>query len=133
MVNVAFGGIEVSRCTDCQGLFFDEFKKEELRKMKGADALDIGDVKTGREFNKVDQIQCPCCMSLMIRMVDLEQPHIWFEHCTVCGGSFFDAGEFKDLAHHTILDFFKDLITEGRSRTSRRPSRAQRRNPFLSR
>ena len=50
----------------------------------------------------------------MIRMVDLEQPHIWFEHCTVCGGSFFDAGEFKDLAHHTVVDSFKDLNTRAR-------------------
>jgi len=114
MVKVTFGGIEVDRCTDCQGLFFDEFAKEQLRKMKGADALDIGDTKTGREFNDVDLIHCPHCSSLMIRMVDLEQPHIWFEHCTVCGGSFFDAGEFRDLAHHTVVDFFKDLTTEAR-------------------
>jgi transposase-like protein len=33
----------------------------------------------------------------MIRIVDVDQPHIWFEHCTVCGGSFFDAGEFRDF------------------------------------
>ena len=77
--------------------------------MKGADALEIGDTKTGREFNKVDRFDCPRCSSLMIRMVDLEQPHTGFEHCTLCGGSFFDAGEFKDLAHQMVVDFFKDL------------------------
>jgi Zn-finger nucleic acid-binding protein len=114
MVKVIFEGIEVDRCTDCQGLFFDEFEKERLRKLQGADALDTGDAKTGREFNEVDRIRCPRCTSLMIRMVDLEQPHIWFEHCTVCGGSFFDAGEFKDLAHHTVVDFFKDLTVRER-------------------
>ena len=114
MVPVTFGGIEVHRCTDCQGLFFDELKVEPLRHMKGADSIDVGDARTGREFNKVDCIHCPRCTSLMIRMVDLEQPHIWFEHCTVCGGSFFDAGEFRDLAHHTIIDFFKDLATHSR-------------------
>jgi len=36
MVKVRFGGIDVDRCTDCQALFFDEFEKEQLRKMKGA-------------------------------------------------------------------------------------------------
>lgn len=76
MVKVTFGGIEVDRCTDCQGLFFDEFEKEPLRKMKGADALDIGDTKTGREFNKVDRINCPRCSSPMIRMMDLEHPQV---------------------------------------------------------
>jgi len=114
MVIVTFAGMEVDRCTDCQGIFFDEFEKEQLQKMKGADAIAIGDPKVGREFNKVDHIYCPRCGSLMIRMVELEQTHIWFEHCTVCGGSFFDAGEFRDLAHHTIADFFKDLTTPAR-------------------
>ena len=50
MVKVSFGGVEVDRCTDCEGLFFDEFEKEQLRKMKGADAIDIGDAKTGRDL-----------------------------------------------------------------------------------
>src|SRR5712671_7655966 len=103
MVQITFAGVEVDRCTDCQGIFFDAFEKEQLQKMKGADAIDIGDSEVGREFNKVDVIDGPHCASQMIRMVDLEQPHIWFEHCTVCGGSFFDAGEFRDLTHHTVV------------------------------
>jgi Zn-finger nucleic acid-binding protein len=114
MVKVNFAGVEVDRCTGCLGLFFDEFEKAQLQKMLGADAIDIGEAKTGREFNKVDRINCPRCASRMIRMVDLDQPHIWFEHCTVCGGSFFDAGEFRDLKHHTILDFFRDLTVKER-------------------
>src|SRR5262249_49659690 len=114
MVPVTFGGVEVDRCTDCHGLFFDEFKKEQLQKMRGAEAIDTGDSKLGRTFNSVDRILCPRCGSLMIRMVDLNQPHIWFEHCTVCGGSFFDAGEFRDLRHHTILDWFRDLLVKER-------------------
>ena len=114
MVKVTFADVEVDRCTCCQGIFFDEFEKAQLQKMKGADAIDIGDAKVGRQFNKVDRINCPRCSSRMIRMVDLDQPHIWFEHCTVCGGSFFDAGEFKDLKHHTILDFFRDLTVKER-------------------
>jgi Zn-finger nucleic acid-binding protein len=114
MIKVNFAGVEVDRCTDCQGIFFDEFEKEQLQKMKGGDAVDIGDAKIGREFNRVDCINCPRCSSRMIRMVDLNQPHIWLEHCTVCGGSFFDAGEFRDLKHHTVVDFFKDLLVKER-------------------
>jgi Zn-finger nucleic acid-binding protein len=114
MVKVNFAGVEVDRCTDCQGLFFDELEKEQLQKMRGAEGIDVGDAKLGREFNKVDRIQCPRCGSRMIRMVALGQPHIWFEHCTVCDGSFFDAGEFRDLKHHTILDFFRDLTVKER-------------------
>lgn len=114
MEKVEFGGVEVERCMDCHGLFFGDLEKEKLMKLRGADAIDTGDAQVGREFNKVDCIDCPRCGSRMIRMVDAEQPHIWFEHCTVCSGSFFDAGEFRDLRHHTIVGFFKDLMGKGR-------------------
>lgn len=114
MVKVTIDDIEVDRCTDCQGLFFDEFEKERLRKLKGAESLDVGDPKTGKEFNRVDRIHCPRCSSQMIRMVDIDQPHIWFEHCTVCGGAFFDAGEFRELSQHSITGFFKNLVAKER-------------------
>jgi Zn-finger nucleic acid-binding protein len=114
MATIVFNDVEVDRCTNCQGLWFDEFEKEALKKLKGSDAIDTGARSLGERFNKIDRINCPRCSTLMIRMVDVDQPHIWFEHCKVCGGSFFDAGEFKDLKHHTILDFFKDLAVRPR-------------------
>ena len=114
MVKVRFASVEVDRCTNCQGLWFDEFEKAALEKLKGSEAIDTGAAKVGKAFNQVDRILCPRCTSRMIRMVDVKQPHIWFEHCTVCGGSFFDAGEFKDLKQHTIADFFRDLTTHAR-------------------
>src|SRR6266498_1640858 len=83
MEKVTFTDVEVDRCTDCQGIFFDEFEKEQLQKSRGASAIDIGDAKLGKEFNKVDRINCPRCGSLMIRMVDLNQRHI----CDTSGSS----------------------------------------------
>ena len=114
MAPVAFHDVTVHRCNGCQGLWFDEFDKEALRRVGDAEKLDTGDARIGREFNKVDLIKCPACESQMLRMVDLQQHHIWFEHCTVCGGSFFDAGEFRDLTHQTILDYFRDFLTPAR-------------------
>jgi Zn-finger nucleic acid-binding protein len=67
MERVIFGGVEVDRCTDCHGLFLDEFAKEQLLRMKRSEVIDIGDPELGREFNRVDQILCPRCGALMIR------------------------------------------------------------------
>ena len=117
MVAVKFRSIEVDRCTGCQGLFFDQFEKEKLLALKGADAIDTGDVELGRALNPVDRINCPRCETRMIRTVDIGQPHIWFERCQDCGGSFFDAGEFKDLKHHTILDIFRDFAAKKRTQS----------------
>lgn len=119
MARLDYAGVEVDRCTQCHGIFFDQTERERLLNMKAADELDIGDPRTGIEFNKVDRIQCPRCNSPMIRMVDLNQPHIRFEHCTVCSGAFFDAGEFADLQHYNLIDVFRDLALKKRTLPSR--------------
>jgi uncharacterized protein len=110
MIKVRFNGIEVDRCTDCHGLWFDEFEKDDLLKIKGSEKIDIGDAKVGREFDQVNCVFCPRCGTRMVRMAALEQPHIRFEHCTVCAGCFLDAGEFRDLKHHSLIDILKDLF-----------------------
>ena len=118
MIKVRFHGIEVDRCTDCQGLWFDEFEKDDLLKMKHSETIDTGDPKVGREFDRVNCIFCPRCGTRMVRMAALHQPHIRFEHCTVCAGSFFDAGEFRDLKTHTLADFFRDLFLPRQKRST---------------
>jgi uncharacterized protein len=108
-------GIEVERCEQCGGLWFDRLEADRLRKAKGsAAAIDTGDAKVGEQQNQQGKIECPRCHTQMIRMVDLEQHHIWYESCTVCGGKWFDAGEFTDLQQESIVDYFRDLFTRER-------------------
>ncbi len=116
MEKVYFARIEVDRCTNCQGLFFDELEKDALQEAPKGDRVDIGDRQKGRQYNKIHPIDCPRCGGRMIRMVDVDQPHIWFEKCGACGGAFFDAGEFRDLKHHTIADYVRDLFAKERNR-----------------
>lgn len=110
MEKVTFGDIEVDRCIQCKGLWFDMLEHKDLKDMEGSEVIDSGDAKTGRHYNNIDKINCPACKSTMIRMVDKDQPHIWFESCPGCYGVFFDAGEFRDYKEKTILDFFRDII-----------------------
>ncbi len=114
MEKVQYESIEVDRCTDCRGIWFDMLEQEHLKALEGSEEIDIGDPEVGKQTNIVDQINCPVCDTRMIRMVDGRQPHIWFESCTVCYGVFFDAGEFRDYKQETILDFFKDLFSQKR-------------------
>ena len=107
---VEYAGIKVDRCVGCRGIWFDMLEHEHLKSIEGSESIDIGDEAVGREFNKMDRIDCPSCGTCMIRMVDRDQPHIWYEACTVCYGVFFDAGEFRDYKERTVLDFFRDLF-----------------------
>ena len=103
----------VDRCQDCGGMWFDRLEV----KSQGAHSseIDVGDVERGSRFNSIDRINCPkCANTSLIRMVDNDQPHIWFEACSSCGGRFLDAGEFKDLNERSLFDFVRRFKTSGR-------------------
>ncbi len=114
MEKVTFAQIEVDRCTNCKGLWFDMLEHEHLKAMQNSESIDVGKVDIGKEYDKIDKIDCPVCQTRMIRMVDKDQPHIRYEACTSCYGVFFDAGEFRDYKEETILDFFQELFAKKR-------------------
>ena len=114
MEQVMIGDTEVDRCYSCHGLWFDAGELSKVRNKEAAAALDIGDIKTGKEQNKIEQYRCPRCAGPMNRLVDPAQTHIWFEQCGSCRGTFFDAGELTDLATVSASDFFKRFVTPER-------------------
>jgi Zn-finger nucleic acid-binding protein len=112
---VDYADIRIDRCTGCGGLFFDMLEHEHLKSIEGSETIDIGDAQVGKRHNPEHRIDCPSCGSRMIAMVDVHQPHIWYEACTTCYGVYFDAGEFRDYKEKTILDFFRDLFAGERT------------------
>jgi Zn-finger nucleic acid-binding protein len=114
MEDVTYGGVTVDRCTECRGIFFDLLEHEELKKIAGSEAIDIGDPMKGLEGDAVDVYNCPKCSVGMVRLVDAHQTHIWYEACSKCYGVFFDAGEFKDFKEESFLDRLQDALTRNR-------------------
>ena len=108
-------GTEIDRCSACHGLWFDAGELSKVSNKKAAAALDIGDVTTGKKQNQIEHYRCPRCAGPMNRLVDPKQPHIWFEQCGSCHGSYFDAGELSDLATVSVSDFFKRFVTPERN------------------
>lgn len=111
---IMYEGIDVDRCIKCRGLWFDMLDHEHLAAIEGSEAIDIGSDELGRRFREVDDIDCPECSCPMLKMVDVRQPHIWYEGCPSCFGVFFDAGEFRDYKEKTVMDFFRDLFAKER-------------------
>jgi PAT family beta-lactamase induction signal transducer AmpG len=114
MEQVVYEGVEIDRCNYCKGIWFDVGESEELRNKDAAGTIDTGGARKGRRANKTNRYPCPRCGGGMMRTNDPKQTHIHFEECTSCRGSFFDAGEFTDLAQVTISDFFKRLAAPKR-------------------
>jgi PAT family beta-lactamase induction signal transducer AmpG len=115
MEQIIIDDTEVDRCSSCHGLWFDDGELSKLRNEAAVAVLDIGNIKTGKQQNKIEHYRCPRCAGPMNRLVDPEQTHIWFEQCDSCRGSFFDAGELTDLATVSVSDFFKRFVTPERS------------------
>lgn len=109
--SVVYADIEVDRCTDCHGIWFDSQEAQTLKEIEGSEAIDTGDPKIGSKYNTIEDINCPKCKTKMTKMVDLKQNHIWYEKCPICYGIWFDAGEFKDYKQEDIQDIFKDIFT----------------------
>jgi len=107
-------GVEIDRCTTCRGLWFDPGETEKLRSRKIAAAIDIGEPVAGSVGNASDRYRCPRCGGKMLRTTDALQKHIWYEECEACHGSYFDAGEFTDLATLSVSDLFKRFATPKR-------------------
>ena len=114
MQQVTIDDVEVDRCSQCHGLWFDDGELIALKTPEAAAALDIGDARVGKRQNRVERYRCPRCAGPMNRLVDPEQTHIWFEQCADCDGSFFDAGELTDLATRSVSDVFKRFVTPAR-------------------
>ena len=110
METVRIGQEQIDRCTKCGGLWFDEFELDELRAQKDSERIDTGEPNAKSDRNA--KLQCPKCNGPMLRMVDIEHPHIWYETCDVSGGSFLDEGEFKEMKHHNLVEKIKDLMVE---------------------
>jgi len=107
---ITFADIEVDRCLGCQGLWFDMLEKDDLVKIEGSEVIDIGERQVGAEYDSMREIKCPVCNVEMLPMVDKDQYHIKYESCPICYGTFFDAGEFKDLKEHNVVERFFEML-----------------------
>jgi len=115
MGKVTFASIVVDRCTSCRGLWFDAREHERLKDLEGSEEIDPGPPEGAKPLAPAPKpagahdakIDCPVCHTRMIRMTDHRQPNVHFESCTVCHGSFFDAGEFRDYKEHTVAEWLK--------------------------
>ena len=110
---VVYKETSVDRCLQCKGLWFDILEAESLRKVKGADTIDIGDPDAIQAHSQFKEIKCPRCYTRMTRLVDNADSELTYEKCPVCYGVWFDAGKFRHFRARGLFDTLKQLIGRG--------------------
>ena len=114
MEQVELEGVTVDRCENCHGLWFDAGELNDLKQSGRVAELDTGKTRTGKNHDHIDDYPCPRCGGEMLALVDKDQTHIWFETCKDCHGSYFDAGEIRDLADLNWFDTVKGWMAPKR-------------------
>ncbi len=103
------GLVTYDQCSSCKGFWFDTGEAEKLKDTWRPDFIDSGDPQTGKELNKVRDVNCPRCGKQMEKISDPKQRHIHLETCPE-HGVFMDAGEFKDYKNETLMDIFRGAV-----------------------
>jgi Zn-finger nucleic acid-binding protein len=111
MAQVQEAGVTIDRCRSCGGIWLDALEMEKILAKRGAaDRIDVKAPVIESRTGQKGATLCPRDKSLLIRMVDHDQPHVQYESCKVCGGAFLDSGELRDLSHHTLLERMRHLL-----------------------
>ena len=110
MAQVTYRDIVIDRCTGCQGLWFDWKENLRLRGDLAAGELDTGNPNVGVMLNAIEGVPCPVCHVRMDVLGVPEHTHVRFDCCPKCFGVFFDAGEFLEYQHVTLLDWLAGLL-----------------------
>ncbi|MHC5027052.1 MAG: TFIIB-type zinc ribbon-containing protein [Planctomycetota bacterium] len=102
---------EIDRCRGCGGIWFDTGELTQVIASKSrAKAIDTGSADVGAQHDEMTEISCPRCKTVMEHRQHPDQPHIGYELCIDCNGSFFDAGEIRDLSTLSIIEVVKTLL-----------------------
>ena len=75
-LSTVHGNVEVDRCVDCRGLWFDGGEAVALKDKWMSDYIDDGDPEVGKEHNLIRDIDCPRCGKKMEELSDPLQKHI---------------------------------------------------------
>ncbi len=109
---VSYRQIEVDRCRDCAGLWFNGLEAEQLKAIEGSESLDVGRPKECKRHPKTSC--CPKCRKQMLRMLDIDKHAIWYEKCARCQGMWLEAGQFtrykQNFQRAGMLDRAKQVL-----------------------
>lgn len=100
--------VECDHCPGCGGFWLDALELEAITKAGVGRQIDRAETRT--PARAIGALHCPRDKSQLIDMVGLNQAHVKYEGCKLCGGIFLDAGELADLSRLSIGDRLRWIL-----------------------
>ncbi|MBX3409140.1 MAG: zf-TFIIB domain-containing protein [Phycisphaeraceae bacterium] len=108
MEKVQAGEYIIDRCGTCGSIWFDLAELQRILAHEvPVEKFDIGGDMRSTASPEYEQRVCPRDSSPLIDVSDINQPHIRYQTCTVCGGVLMAAGDVKDIAHFSVVERLK--------------------------
>lgn len=100
-------GVEVDRCPDCRGVWFDKRELNEALPRVEAAPLLAGDDPAGLDHKRA---RCPRDQAPLLRVHSARNRDVTLDTCSVCQGIWLDGGEFAALKAGGAGAPFFDLL-----------------------
>lgn len=115
LAEATFDSVTVDRCPACRGMWLDERELDAVLKSrpKGLLADDRAQRPTARSVaaNTAGRINCPRCKgTYLIKLNSRRRPGTILDSCTVCYGTWLDAGELTRLTQRGMLGWLRGLL-----------------------
>lgn len=104
-------GVALDRCPQCRGMWLDVLELEQLLKADPRELLreDRAFKPTGGDEDR--RLNCPHCQgTYLIKLNSLIRPGTILDSCTVCHGTWLDAGEYARLARSGLAGRLRSLF-----------------------
>ena len=100
------GSTTFEQCDACGGIWFDLMEHRHVRD-EDPHAAEI-DVRPAANISAEEQLKAPMrtcarCRIPMTRLKDVDRRDVIYDYCSVCNGTFFEAGEFRRYASKPFM------------------------------
>jgi Zn-finger nucleic acid-binding protein len=103
--------VEIDRCPDCHGIWLDVNELEALIKAKPKELLREDRAFKAEPREAAAALKCPHCKGTpLIKLNSLHRPGTIVDSCTVCYGTWLDAGELARLAGEGLAGRLRRLF-----------------------
>jgi Zn-finger nucleic acid-binding protein len=108
----AFGPLTVDRCPTCHGLWLEERELDAVLASRPRALLDEDRAHARATHDKSARINCPHCKgTYLIKLNSRRRPGTIVDSCTVCYGTWLDAGELTRLTRRGgVLGWLRGLL-----------------------